>query len=1130
MISIRSDLKLTRNTSSYVKIVDYFLSGCAVVVFLGNALISTPISISFPMSLIISFFLPGWVLIRFLGVSDGKTFNLQSLLISFSASIGLTSLILLSTLMLKENGITVLSGTYAVLSLLLLLKNSLQKLKEKPMSPFISENQHNLVDILVLAWVTLFFGFVIFSLYPQTAYVPGLDIVRHYSASQALIQATDVYSTEYPWFHSALAMVNQLSTPPMWLFQSGIAFLSIILIFSFYIMAKAYLSEINRFAHLIATIFFFVFSGFGWLYVLQQKLSLDNTSSYLDILNQAWHITYFDIGYGQGGWLWLQFRPLTVGFTIFFTLLYLMRSEYLGKRNYIIIVSLLLLTLYQVHLSEILIFVVLIFVLSLLRPRIKLRILETAVSVLISLGPTLLLTIAYHQFFHWQYQPFTFQILAVLALLACLTCFLVKYSKRPRMQVRINLTLVCSGILFIFSVFLVYWFLNPKVFTVFQYYDIYAVPWEFYPILLGVVGAIAVLGSVLVIKKCANQPAMIFVILLVLAIIIGKAITFLNVNFVDTSYIERRMIPFVGAASSILASIIVVALMKWQKTNVPFNRLKNFTIALFLSFLVLGGISSTFLTIDYQLLGLPQRSMTPEQFKLESHLSGADPYSVVLTVTNSSRNIAEFENLGYIIDLFRYQLWPSKSPELALNVFSSLNSSTIILLDSRDSKIISSKYQDGYIASHILKIAPVKYNDGVGKILLFPRVSPPSSYSEDVLVLPDDQNRIYYAYDLLSLSGYNYTTALESDINFISKARIIVVPNEDIALKMIHYKEQNNSHFDKLVVFDVDGNSSRLTSKLGLYNATKITEGSDLSGWSKNYDDFEILYLDVSPMIQKLNSGTTDAQQIFPSLAKSLEMTDIKFPVYNATKRNEVSDLISGGVVTFNNVTFNGDLMLKSASAIVNVDSQHLTIKTDGKSSTFNNISKIIPINNDETIIKSQGGIISGGVGFYAHVLLNQSSIQLAGHPTTILLTYDDGNTNTLSGKEIEIRSEKSDILIRQPSVESNGVTKFEQFYPYGELRKTLRVLGERLLVSGKVSYDVRYSDVFTVVHNSSFTGVISHSVKIFTFDELGTLENIFTAQNSLYIIAIALIIILGNFIIYHRKRPINTGLSESGS
>ena len=161
---------------------------------------------------------------------------------------------------------------------------------------------------------------------------------------------------------------------------------------------------------------------------------------------------------------------------------------------------------------------------------------------------------------------------------------------------------------------------------------------------------------------------------------------------------------------------------------------------------------------------------------------------------------------------------------------------------------------------------------------------------------------------------------------------------------------------------------------------------------------------------------------------------------------------------------------------------------------------------------------------------MNQSSIQLAGHPTTILLTYDDGNTNTLSGNEIEIRSEKSDILIRQPSVESNGMTKFEQFYPYGELRNTLRALGERLLVSGKVSYDVRYSDVFTVVHNSSFTGVISHSVKIFTFDELGNLENIFTAQNSLYIITIALIIILGNIIIYNRKRPINTGLSESSS
>ncbi len=1132
IVSFRSDLKIKRVTSSsYVKIVDYFLVGSAVVVFVDNALSSPPISIIFALSVILSFFLPGWVLIRLLGVSDKKTFNFHFLLISFSASIGLTSLILLPTIPFKENAITVLSGTYVVISLLPLLKNSLQKLKEKQKSSFKPENRHSLVDILILVWVTLFFAFVIFSLYPQMAYVPGLDIVRHYSDSKALIQTTDIYSSQYPWFHSALAMLNQLSSPPIWLFQSGIAFLSIILIFSFYIMAKAYLSEINRRAHLVATIFFFVFSGFGWFYIIQQKLSLVNTNSYLDILKKSYDVTYWDVGYGQGGWLWLWFRPITLGFTIFFTLLYLMKAEDLGKRSYIIIVSLLLLTLGQVHFSELLIFVVLIFVLSLLRPTIKLRIFETAISILVSLGATLLLTIAYHQFLGWQYQPFTFQYLALSALLACLICFLVKYSKRPRMHLRINLTLVSSTILFVFSVFLMYWFLNPENLSVPDFYKIYAVPWEFYPILLGVVGIIAIFGSVLAVKKYANQPIMIFVILLVLAVVIGRAITYVNANFVDSGYFERRLIPFVGVASSILASIAVVTLMKWQKKNTHYSRLKNFVIGIFLSFLVLSGLLSTFFTIEYQSLTLPVRSLTSDKIKLESHLSRSDPYSILLTVTNSSRSIAEFENLGYIVDLFRYQLWTSKSPELTLNVFSSLNSSTFIFLDHRDSKIVASKYNDGYIASHIMKIAPITYEGPEGKILLFPRVSPPSSHSDDVLVLPDDQNRIYYAYDILSLGGYNYTTALESDINFISKARIVVVTNEDIALKMIHYREQNNTHFEKLVVLDLNGNSSRLASTLAISNTTKIAEGYDLSSWSKNYNDFEIFYLDVSSMIQKLNAGTADAQQIFLSLTKSVEMRDIKFPVYNVTNRNEVSSLVSGGVATFKNATFNGVLVLKSASAIVNVDSSYLTIKSDGNSSNFNNVSKIIPINTDETVIKSQEGIISSGEGFYARVLLNQSSIQLAGHPTTLLLIYQNGNTTTLSGNEIEISSEKLDMLIRQPRVESDGVTKFENFYAYGELNQKLGALNERLLVNGKVSYDSQYSDIFTIAHNSSFAGEISHSVQVLAFDELGSLENIFTVQNLPYMLIIALVIILGNVIVYHRKIIFNTWVfSERGS
>ena len=1126
LLSSRSDYKFMLTTkASYIKLVDYFLVGCSTVVFIYNAFDQPRIDVLLPLSIVLTFFLPGWVLLRLVSVTDKRMSAFSFIPLSFVTSIGLTSLILMLVLHFKQDAVILLSGIYAIISLFPMLKDKIQKFKQKIQpSIFDHQNQHNISNIIVLLWVTIFFVFIISSLYPKISDVPSLDIVRHLSLSKVLAQTPDIYSSEYVWFHSPLAVINELSGPSTLLFQYTIAFLSIILVFSFYVMAKAYLSDINKRAHLVATLFFFVFSGFGWIYVLQQKLS-STTSAIFDILNKSNSISYFDIGYGQSGWLWLWFRPITLGFTLFFMLLYLMRCNELTRRKYIIITSLLLLTLSQVHFPEFFVFVALIFILSLVRPTINLRILDTAISVLIAVTASVILSASYQILFNSEYQQSSFQYLLLLGIAAFVTCCFVKYKKRPEKNIRINSVIISSIILFVFSIFLIYWILNPDNFLILQTTQFYEVPWQFYPVLLGAIGVIAIFGTVIVLRKYRDHPIVTFVVLLVLAIIIGRIISYVNINFFDTGYLERRIIPFIFVGCSILAALFVSKFLNWQNLQKSSNIIKNILTVGFLSLLVIGGLLSLFFSVEYQILSIPKIMLTEDETKLVSYLSKTSPYSDLLTVTDRSLDIAYYGSVGYVIDYYRYQIWPSQSPELPLNVFSALNSSTIIFLNNADSKKISSDYKNGYIASHLLKVSPIIYEGSEGKVLEVPQISSPSNHSDMVLVLPEIQKNAYYAYDILSLSRYNYTTAIEDDVNFLSNAKIIVAPTEDIAMKMMNYKKESNFQFKKLIILNAGDNSTLLNAISNASNTQEIPEGQNSTITSKTYDSYDLFYLDIRPIIQKLNSGDTNAQKIFVSLGKILQSTHIQFPIYEIEKRSSHS-LVTGGVIVFQNATYKGELVLKSPSAIINVDSSPLSITTDGNNSNFKDVSKIIPIETDNTTINSNGGIISGGTGFYTHAFFNQSSIEINGHPSTLLLSYENGSTNTIKGDQIKINLEKSDVLIRQPTIKSKGSIGFTSFYSYGEINKKLRSINQGLKVDGNVSYDVRYADNFTIAHNGLFNGAISYSKPISSFNEIATFMDIFTIQNIPYVAITAIVLAIGSMLILRRK---TTTLEDKG-
>ena len=844
--------------------------------------------LTFSFSIIVSFFVPGWILLRLLGVAK-RNFNLGQFVLSFVLSIGITSLIFTFGLQLESP--LILSGLYVVISFLPIIKDKVTNSDSRQgFSIPRQNNKHNLFEVLVLVWILSFFIFIMLSLTTLTNDVPGQDITVHFLSSQQQLLTPDIYSEVYPWFHLSWASINFLSTPPSWMFESVIPFLSLMLILSFFVMSKTYLFDHDKRAHLIATIFFFVFSGFGWLYFLQTKLENFLIFDSYRLLISSHFATLWDIGFGQSFWLWYWFRPITVGMTIFLVLLYLMKQYDISSRNYVILCSLSILTLSQVHFPELIVFIILLPILGLLRPNIKVRLLLTFISLFIGLGSSAVITYVFRIFFNSEFQPNSLGLLPALAILTAVGFFLVLFTKRPKISFRFNSTYITSIVLFVYFVLLLYWFTGTDDFMYIQISKIFSVPPQFYPMLLGIVGFFAILGSIFIIKKHRDHPIIIFPIFFVLAIIFGRVITFLNANIIETNYWERRIIPFVFVSASMLAPLIILKILSYKERIGYRFEIKNLWKVVFISFLVLGGTLSMFLSIEEQILFTQKFALTDGEKKAKDPLDSADPYSTLLTVTKRSRDIARYAVFGQIIDSNRYELWSSKNPELPLEILSSLNSSSMIYLGEKDQQEIEDKYKNGYIASHFLKVAPIIDEYDEGKILQLPRLSSPSSNSDTVLVLPEHNDNYYYAYDVLSLGGYNYTVSLLTDINTIGKSNTVITPTEEVALKLMDYKEEYNLKFEKLIVLNLKGYGPLINVEDSVFKIHGITSAGIRTNNNEeilfptnvgipyvlipnNFDvtayydagiplilhrampSYDIIYLNLFPIIQELNSG-----------------------------------------------------------------------------------------------------------------------------------------------------------------------------------------------------------------------------------------------------------------------------------
>ena len=731
-------------------------------------------------AIIVSCFLPGYVLLRLLNFHFSESW-IEWPVLSFALSIGLTSIIFTLVLPFTEHRAALISAIYVGISLCPLLKDRIYKQSETIQYLENLTKGYNLADVLLLLWITSFFLFTVSSLYPQMSLKPGLDIVRHFSSSRLLALAPDVYSSIYPWFHTTWATVYELSCPPMEIFQTGLAFLSIVVVYSFYIMARSYLKDVNERAPILSTTFFSVFAGFGWLYFLKEKLATPDPSRQLYMLGISGGASFMDVGYGQGSWLWLWFRPMTVSFTLFFALLYLLRRRDISKKSYIVIFSLMAVTLGFIHIPEFILFNAFLFVLVLFIPQARgLRLKEASLAALIGNTTYFLFACVSDITGVVKAPPIIYTVLsfAVVAAAYILVHIASWQGLKTPSFFRENKVVMAFAffLALMFMTGLLTWLSSPETPSLTkQVSETCYIPLILYPVMFGVSGFLALHGFMEISKKHRNKPVVIVILLLLFTLVFSKFISFINVNYMHLGYGEKRFMPVVFATISIMAAVSFLEL-----SSRLLQESKKALLMTMVTLVVISGIASTNLSIEYWNRPSDLSYYALDAIEYLSSPVNRDVRTPILTPISATRSLAEYIPSPYIVDAYRYPVLESRYPEIPLLILYNKYYPPPYLLLTRQDFSALTHYSDSYFTNNMLRLLPKVYSNPEIEVFKFPQGVPPSLKSRVVLVIPEDESFDYlYAYDVLSLGQYQFTTSLMSDLKAIANGRIIILPRDD---------------------------------------------------------------------------------------------------------------------------------------------------------------------------------------------------------------------------------------------------------------------------------------------------------------------------------------------------------------
>lgn len=756
------------------------------------------------LALICSSILSGYVILRIFGISQYLS-RLEIAVLSFLLSFIFSGFLTLSLLSVDENTRSIVMPLLFLLpgAVSILLKRR-RNIKNKGSYTNQPSSLSNNIDILPLALCIIFCIVFYFLTYPNAALLPATDASRHYSYSAILSRTPDVYAGNvliagdvysgfgYFLFHAFQASLHIMSglNQTIIQFQTIQIALNLFLPLSFYILARRFFEDIDKRIPALSTLFYTVFSNFSFIYFVQLKLlNTGNTDfqvlaadvaekSYSGIINFMQPLHFF--------------TPFSVAFMLFISGFLLLRIPNLPRYRFIGLYSVLIFAMYYTHLPEAVVFVSFVSAYSFIsKSKRVLRLDDALVSLLI--GSILASIFFAYTSFVWKsdLRDIRISTIGILSFILPVVFVIGSLLWRQKVLFRIKLPLkyidslnstkfflaISVSLVAIYLFGFLTW-LTIEDFKTSLVSEIGVVPWFIYPLLLGIVGLLALLSIKYMGNILPNSVVVMVLSAILFIFVLGRIVSFVSTNIVVVDYWEKRFPGLIFPFACLLAPIPLIKFRDHLKAKT--KKLADPSVIALICLLVISGYSSMVLQSEYwftRVNGLSEK-VSKNEFEAIGYLNDLirkDRYAFTISPSTQSHDIIAFASPAYQSSEPQV-LASSKYPDIGLFTLASHNlDHAYLYMHDRDFRTIRENPQ-GWLAGHLIPMLPIVYSNEEVTIYNITKISYPLPNSNAVLLVPSDSraNSWFYAYDVISQSGKNYTVMYDNDPSALKAKSMIL--------------------------------------------------------------------------------------------------------------------------------------------------------------------------------------------------------------------------------------------------------------------------------------------------------------------------------------------------------------------
>jgi len=354
--------------------------------------------------------------------------------------------------------------------------------------------------------------------------------------------------------------------------------------------------------------------------------------------------------------------------------------------------------------------------------------------------------------------------------------------------------------------------------------------------------------------------------------------------------------------------------------------------------------------------------------------------------------------------------------------------------------------------------------------------------------VPLETESIFYVYDLLSVTGFNYTTILSTD-DSINNYKTLILPYDDIVTKEILNKLYNQSkiNFTSIIIINSNGygpllnlfgdqttdtflankifTNKYLTTnyplKIPIINPNKNTEirsqfANDIFSspfiMMTTQNGINLIYINIYPLIEQ---NQLSNQALLQSLKETIGDNYIK--IYN---ENSITSWFAEPSLLFTKFSASGTINILSNSVAYTTLPENITINKEEHRNIQINSTKIT---------------VQKGYGFYTTIVTQNPTI-----------SFQSNHTDSQTSK-IQIAGNVT-LLLRQPEISIDGEIQFENFYMLHP--SIIYTDGRKTTLNGHMTLKIYVSDEYTIALPYKFDSQIKvkYEQPLMEFNEITSL------------------------------------------